>query len=68
MEKSKTFFWSFMATVLRLVGWDPCGVCCIHIPACYRLRKMWQKRKCSVQNCYLTIAHGTVSRTTSIEY
>ncbi|XP_056590059.1 arf-GAP with SH3 domain, ANK repeat and PH domain-containing protein 2 isoform X1 [Triplophysa dalaica] len=25
------------------------------------LRKMWQKRKCSVQNCYLTIAHGTVS-------
>lgn len=26
-----------------------------------RLRKMWQKRKCTVQNCYLTIAHGTVS-------
>ncbi|KAK2821388.1 hypothetical protein Q7C36_020731 [Tachysurus vachellii] len=23
------------------------------------LRKMWQKRKCTVQNCYLTIAHGT---------
>lgn len=22
---------------------------------------MWQKRKCTVQNCYLTIAHGTVS-------
>ncbi|XP_028853296.1 arf-GAP with SH3 domain, ANK repeat and PH domain-containing protein 2 isoform X1 [Denticeps clupeoides] len=22
------------------------------------LRKMWQKRKCTVQNCYLTIAHG----------
>uniref|UniRef100_A0A3Q1GES5 Arf-GAP with SH3 domain, ANK repeat and PH domain-containing protein 1-like n=1 Tax=Acanthochromis polyacanthus TaxID=80966 RepID=A0A3Q1GES5_9TELE len=23
------------------------------------LRKMWQKRKCSVHNCYLTIAHAT---------
>lgn len=22
---------------------------------------MWQKRKCSVHNCYLTIAHATVS-------
>lgn len=28
---------------------------------CFRLRKMWQKRKCSVHNCYLTIAHATVS-------
>uniref|UniRef100_A0A8C1WS95 Un-named sa1614 n=1 Tax=Cyprinus carpio TaxID=7962 RepID=A0A8C1WS95_CYPCA len=26
------------------------------------LRKMWQKRKCSVQNCYLTIAHGTPNK------
>lgn len=33
------------------------------LPAClcFRLRKMWQKRKCSVHNCYLTIAHATVS-------
>ncbi|XP_041433888.1 arf-GAP with SH3 domain, ANK repeat and PH domain-containing protein 2-like isoform X1 [Xenopus laevis] len=26
------------------------------------LRKVWQKRKCSVKNCYLTIAHGTANR------
>ncbi|CAH2292607.1 arf-GAP with SH3 domain, ANK repeat and PH domain-containing 2-like isoform X1 [Pelobates cultripes] len=26
------------------------------------LRKVWQKRKCSVKNCYLTIAHGTPNR------
>ncbi|XP_058860319.1 arf-GAP with SH3 domain, ANK repeat and PH domain-containing protein 2-like [Acipenser ruthenus] len=26
------------------------------------LRKVWQKRKCAVQNCYLTIAHGTPNR------
>ncbi|XP_016107034.1 arf-GAP with SH3 domain, ANK repeat and PH domain-containing protein 1-like isoform X2 [Sinocyclocheilus grahami] len=26
------------------------------------LRKMWQKRKCTVQNCYLTIAHGTPNK------
>ncbi|KAG5836329.1 hypothetical protein ANANG_G00253420 [Anguilla anguilla] len=26
------------------------------------LRKMWQKRKCAVQNCYLTIAHGTPNK------
>ncbi|XP_026884758.2 arf-GAP with SH3 domain, ANK repeat and PH domain-containing protein 2 isoform X6 [Electrophorus electricus] len=26
------------------------------------LRKTWQKRKCSVQNCYLTIAHGTPNK------
>uniref|UniRef100_A0AAR2ISS9 Un-named sa1614 n=1 Tax=Pygocentrus nattereri TaxID=42514 RepID=A0AAR2ISS9_PYGNA len=26
------------------------------------LRKMWQKRKCSVHNCYLTIAHGTPNK------
>uniref|UniRef100_A0A8C4SC15 Arf-GAP with SH3 domain, ANK repeat and PH domain-containing protein 3 n=1 Tax=Erpetoichthys calabaricus TaxID=27687 RepID=A0A8C4SC15_ERPCA len=26
------------------------------------LRKVWQKRKCTIQNCYLTIAHGTPNR------
>uniref|UniRef100_A0A4W5JLB8 Un-named sa1614 n=1 Tax=Hucho hucho TaxID=62062 RepID=A0A4W5JLB8_9TELE len=26
------------------------------------LRKMWQKRTCIVQNCYLTIAHGTPNK------
>lgn len=26
------------------------------------LRKMWQKRKCCVQDCYLTIAHGTPNK------
>ncbi|KAK5872003.1 hypothetical protein PBY51_012739 [Eleginops maclovinus] len=26
------------------------------------LRKMWQKRKCSVNNCYLTIAHATPNK------
>ncbi|KAE8576693.1 hypothetical protein XENTR_v10004286 [Xenopus tropicalis] len=26
------------------------------------LRRVWQKRKCSVKNCYLTIAHGTANR------
>lgn len=26
----------------------------------FRLRKVWQKRKCSVKNGYLTISHGTV--------
>ncbi|XP_075428695.1 arf-GAP with SH3 domain, ANK repeat and PH domain-containing protein 1-like isoform X2 [Ascaphus truei] len=26
------------------------------------LRKVWQKRKCSIKNCYLTIAHGTPNR------
>lgn len=26
-----------------------------------RLRKVWQKRKCTVKNGYLTISHGTVS-------
>ncbi|KAG7460604.1 hypothetical protein MATL_G00200520 [Megalops atlanticus] len=26
------------------------------------LRKVWQKRKCSVKNGYLTISHGTVNR------
>ncbi|XP_072259748.1 arf-GAP with SH3 domain, ANK repeat and PH domain-containing protein 1-like isoform X1 [Pyxicephalus adspersus] len=26
------------------------------------LRKVWQKRKCAVKNCYLTIAHGTPNR------
>ncbi|KAJ8383263.1 hypothetical protein AAFF_G00222760 [Aldrovandia affinis] len=26
------------------------------------LRKVWQKRKCSVKNGYLTICHGTVNR------
>ncbi|KAJ8259577.1 hypothetical protein GJAV_G00171040 [Gymnothorax javanicus] len=26
------------------------------------LRKMWQKRKCAVHNCYLTIAHGTPNK------
>ncbi|XP_024284032.1 arf-GAP with SH3 domain, ANK repeat and PH domain-containing protein 1 [Oncorhynchus tshawytscha] len=26
------------------------------------LRKMWQKRNCTVQNCYLTIAHGTPTK------
>ncbi|XP_061911927.1 arf-GAP with SH3 domain, ANK repeat and PH domain-containing protein 2 isoform X1 [Entelurus aequoreus] len=26
------------------------------------LRKMWQKRKCSVENCYLTIAHATPNK------
>ncbi|XP_058229072.1 arf-GAP with SH3 domain, ANK repeat and PH domain-containing protein 2 isoform X2 [Hemibagrus wyckioides] len=26
------------------------------------LRKTWQKRKCTVQNCYLTIAHGTPNK------
>lgn len=36
-----------------------CMLCSVFIS--HRLRKMWQKRKCSVQNCYLTIAHGTVS-------
>lgn len=27
-----------------------------------RLRKVWQKRKCSVRNGFLTICHGTVRR------
>lgn len=27
---------------------------------CSSLRKMWQKRKCTVQDCYLMIAHATV--------
>ncbi|XP_057702627.1 arf-GAP with SH3 domain, ANK repeat and PH domain-containing protein 1 isoform X3 [Corythoichthys intestinalis] len=27
------------------------------------LRKMWQKRKCWVHNCYLTIAHATPNKT-----
>ncbi|XP_055508258.1 arf-GAP with SH3 domain, ANK repeat and PH domain-containing protein 1 isoform X1 [Leucoraja erinacea] len=26
------------------------------------LRKVWQKRKCIVKNCYLTISHGTPNR------
>ncbi|XP_029468224.1 arf-GAP with SH3 domain, ANK repeat and PH domain-containing protein 1-like isoform X2 [Rhinatrema bivittatum] len=26
------------------------------------LRKVWQKRKCSIKHCYLTIAHGTPNR------
>nr|XP_020466771.1 arf-GAP with SH3 domain, ANK repeat and PH domain-containing protein 2-like isoform X2 [Monopterus albus] len=26
------------------------------------LRKMWQKRKCSAHNCYLTIAHATPNK------
>ncbi|KAF7693272.1 arf-GAP with SH3 domain, ANK repeat and PH domain-containing protein 1 isoform X4 [Silurus meridionalis] len=26
------------------------------------LRRIWQKRKCTVQNCYLTIAHGTPNK------
>ncbi|XP_030632045.1 arf-GAP with SH3 domain, ANK repeat and PH domain-containing protein 2 [Chanos chanos] len=26
------------------------------------LRKMWQKRKCTVQNCFLTISHGTPNK------
>ncbi|XP_072571814.1 arf-GAP with SH3 domain, ANK repeat and PH domain-containing protein 1 [Paramormyrops kingsleyae] len=26
------------------------------------LRKTWQKRKCAVQNCYLTIAHATPNK------
>uniref|UniRef100_A0A8C3AN58 Un-named sa1614 n=1 Tax=Cyclopterus lumpus TaxID=8103 RepID=A0A8C3AN58_CYCLU len=26
------------------------------------LRKMWQKRKCSVHNCYMTIAHATPNK------
>ncbi|KAG8446274.1 hypothetical protein GDO86_013924 [Hymenochirus boettgeri] len=26
------------------------------------LRRVWQKRKCSIKNCYLTIAHGTANR------
>ncbi|XP_024916272.1 arf-GAP with SH3 domain, ANK repeat and PH domain-containing protein 2 [Cynoglossus semilaevis] len=26
------------------------------------LRKMWQKRKCTVHNCYLTIAHATPNK------
>ncbi|XP_042197763.1 arf-GAP with SH3 domain, ANK repeat and PH domain-containing protein 1 isoform X2 [Callorhinchus milii] len=26
------------------------------------LRKVWQKRKCSIKNCYLTISHGTPNR------
>lgn len=28
----------------------------------FRLRKVWQKRKCSVKNGFLTICHGTVSK------
>lgn len=27
---------------------------------CCRLRKVWQKRKCTAKNGYLTISHGTV--------
>lgn len=30
-----------------------------HLPV--RIRKVWQKRKCSVKNGFLTISHGTVS-------
>ncbi|XP_038659654.1 arf-GAP with SH3 domain, ANK repeat and PH domain-containing protein 1 isoform X1 [Scyliorhinus canicula] len=26
------------------------------------LRKVWQKRKCIIKNCYLTISHGTPNR------
>lgn len=31
---------------------------------CIRLRKVWQKRKCTAKNGYLTISHGTVSKHT----
>lgn len=30
--------------------------------SCCRLRKVWQKRKCTAKNGYLTISHGTVSQ------
>lgn len=31
-------------------------------PVGVRLRKVWQKRKCTAKNGYLTISHGTVSK------
>lgn len=33
-----------------------------------RLRKVWQKRKCSVKNGFLTICHGTVRRHILLSY
>ncbi len=37
-------------------------VCDKLIAVCHRLRKVWQKRKCTAKNGYLTISHGTVSK------
>lgn len=34
---------------------------CLFPCASVRIRKVWQKRKCSVKNGFLTISHGTVS-------
>lgn len=47
--------------LLSLCMWrtNRCLVC---VCACHRLRKVWQKRKCTAKNGYLTISHGTVSK------
>lgn len=50
-----------------------CGIVCllllmsvllVHTLLISRLRKVWQKRKCTISNGYLTISHSMV-RTTS---
>lgn len=44
-------------------GLNDC-VCLTSSCFCLRLRKVWQKRKCTAKNGYLTISHGTVSKHT----
>ena len=36
-----------------------------HPPLISRLRKVWQKRKCTISNGYLTISHSMVGTTSS---
>lgn len=41
-----------------------CLFFCLFVCYRLRLRKVWQKRKCTAKNGYLTISHGTVRKHT----
>uniref|UniRef100_A0A4W5MKF5 ArfGAP with SH3 domain, ankyrin repeat and PH domain 2 n=1 Tax=Hucho hucho TaxID=62062 RepID=A0A4W5MKF5_9TELE len=43
----------------KAYGTEYCGILCKRSEG---LRKVWQKRKCSVKNGFLTISHGTANR------
>lgn len=45
-------------------AWQPCVLLC-HPLLTSRLRKVWQKRKCTVSNGYLTISHSMVGTASS---
>lgn len=46
----------------EVMDWRSVAVWWLFLFPVSSLRKVWQKRKCTVKNGYLTISHGTVSQ------